>query len=272
MGVVDTGFDQSTHPDLQVEGGQNTVHGETPSDYGDNGEGHGTHVAGIIGARGVPPAGIRGLAPGAALRSYRVFGKNSGNASNYAIAKAIDAAARDSCHLINMSLGGDDPDDATKAAIEDARSQGCLVIAAAGNKYRSRVSFPAADPLCLAVSAMGRKATFPDESTETGDIQSPFGDDDSEFVAAFSNVGPEIDLTGPGVGILSTMPGGYAPLSGTSMACPAVTGAAARLLSSRPDILNMAPDQARSDTMAQALLQSAKPRGFGPTYEGQGLP
>jgi subtilisin len=84
----------------------------------------------------------------------------------------------------------------------------------------------------------------------------------------------ELDLTGPGVGVLSTVPGGYASMSGTSMACPAVTGFAARMFSmpGYKDILNMSRDQARSDAMAEALLQAAKSLGFGPKYEGKGLP
>jgi subtilisin len=171
-----------------------------------------------------------------------------------------------------MSLGGGEPDEATKSAIEDARAQGSLVIVAAGNEYRSPVSFPASDAMALAVSAMGRKGTFPKNATEAGDVARPYGSDKKNFVAAFSNIGPEMDLTGPGVGILSTVPGGYAPMSGTSMACPAVTGLAAKLLSAHSDILNMSRDQARSDAMARTLLQAASSLGFGPQYEGQGLP
>ena len=271
VAVIDTGIDR-THPDLKVQGGMNTVVGEDPADFGDNGEGHGTHVAGIIAARGTPPAGIRGIAPNASLLSYRVFGKKSGGATNYAIAKAIDRAVTDGCDLINMSLGGGDPDHATRAAIEDARARGTLVIVAAGNDGHAPVSFPASDSMSIAISAMGRKGTFPADATETGDVAPPYGKDKKNFVAGFSNIGPEIDLIGPGVGILSTVPGGYAPMSGTSMSCPAVTGLAARLLSARKDILGMKRNQARSDAMAHALLTSTVLLGFGAKYEGQGLP
>jgi len=272
VGVIDTGI--AAHPDLVIDGGQNTVLGENPNDFGDNGEGHGTHVAGIVAARGTPPTGIRGLAPGIRLRSYRVFGKGSGKASNFAIAKAIDRAVADGCDLVNMSLGGGAPDDATQDAIADARAHGTVVIVAAGNDDRSPVSFPALDSLAIAVSAMGRKGTFPAGVAEFGDVAAPFGKPDKQnFVAAFSNIGPEIDLTGPGVGILSTFPGGHAPLGGTSMACPAVTGAAARLLSApqHATILAMNRDQARSDAMAQIVLQAGKSLGFGADFEGQGM-
>ena len=273
VAVIDTGID-TTHPDLRVDGGMNTVLGEDPKDFGPSGSSHGTHVAGIIAGRGRPPSGLRGLAPRVTLRSYRVFGKNAEGASNYDIIKAIDQAVADGCDLINMSLGGGPLDDAMSAAIEEARSSGTLVIVAAGNEYRSPVSFPASDPLAIAVSAMGRRGTFPKGSTEAGDISRPYGKDRKNFIAAFSNIGPELDLTGPGVGVLSTVRGGYAPMSGTSMACPAVTGFAAKMLSmpGHRNILNMPRDQARSDVMAQALLQAAKSLGFGPRYEGKGLP
>jgi subtilisin len=273
VAVIDTGID-TIHSDLHVDGGMNTVLGEDPNDFGPSGSSHGTHVAGIIAGRGRPLSGLRGLAPGVMLRSYRVFGKNAEGASNYDIIKAIDQAAADGCDLINMSLGGGPSDDAMSAAIEEARAKGTLVIVAAGNEYHSPVSFPASDPLAIAVSAMGRKGTFPKDSTEAGDVSRPYGKDRKNFIAAFSNIGPELDLTGPGVGVLSTVPGGYAPMSGTSMACPAVTGFAAKMLSmpGHRNILNMPRDQARSDAIAQALLQAAKSLGFGPRYEGKGLP
>lgn len=270
VAVIDTGVDTG-HPDLNVNGGVNTVIGENPSDFGDNGLSHGTHVAGIIAARGMPPDRLRGLAPAVILRSYRVFGQGIEEASNYAISKAIDFAVTDGCDLINMSLGGGTPDDATRAAIADAWSQGSLVIVSAGNDNRSPVNFPASLPLSIAISAMGRKGTFPKDSAETGDVAKPYGNDRKNFVATFSNIGREVDLIGPGVGILSTVQGGYAPMSGTSMSCPAVTGLAAKLLSTRADITGMSRDQSRSDAMAQAILQAAKSLGFEPKYEGQGI-
>jgi subtilisin len=136
VGVIDSGV-ATNHPDLSVEGGQNTVPGEKPTEFGDNGtEGHGTHVSGIIAARGTPPRGIRGVAPGATLRSYRVFPQGGDKASNYAIAKAIDAAVSDGCDLINMSLGGGDPDSLTEDAFVAAQAAGLVVFAATGNDDR----------------------------------------------------------------------------------------------------------------------------------------
>jgi subtilisin family serine protease len=269
VGVVDTGI--AAHPDLVIDGGENTVVGEDKTDYGDNGMGHGTHVAGIIAARGQLSAGVRGLAPGVALRSYRVFGQGSDSASNYAITKAIDRAVEDGCDLINLSLGGGPSDEAIEAAIQYARAQGSLVIAAAGNDGRQPVSFPASYSLALAISAMGRKGTFPSGTTQAADVAAPYGKDRKNFVAAFTNIGPELDLTAPGVGVISTYPGGYAVLDGTSMACPAATGAAAAILAARAELLAMPRDSARSEALARAVLGRARPLGFGSLYEGQGM-
>ncbi len=269
VGVLDTGI--ANHPDLVVSGGANTVTGEDPKDFGDNGVGgHGTHVAGIVAARGTAPEGVRGVAPGVKLRSYRVFARNSRSASSFAIAKAIDQAVTDKCDLLNMSLGGGPHDQVLMAAIDDARAAGSLCIVAAGNGGRDPVSFPAVVGSAVAVSAMGRKGTFPTSAAETEDVAAPYGTDKKNFVAAFSNIGPEIDLTGPGVGIISTVPAGHTEISGTSMACPAVTGAAARALS--PTLLKKRRNAARTDGIVKALLATAKPLGFGPTFEGHGLP
>jgi subtilisin len=84
-------------------------------------------------------------------------------------------------------------------------------------------------------------------------------------------VGPEIDLTGPGVGIMSTWPGGHAEISGTSMACPAAVGAAARVIAGTP-VIKLKRNAKRSDAIVKAVLGSAKTLGFGPTFEGLGIP
>ena len=270
VGVLDTGI--AEHPDLVVDGGVNTVTGEDPKDYGDNGRGgHGTHVAGIIAARGAAPTGVRGVAPGVKLRAYRVFGRNRGSASSFAIAKAIDQAVLDRCDLLNLSLGGGQADPVLTAAVDDARAAGSLCIIAAGNDGREPVSFPAFVGSALAVSAMGRKGTFPSSATEVEDVAAPYGADRKDFVAAFTNIGPEVDLTGPGVAVISTVPTGHAAMSGTSMACPAVVGAAARALGPS-GLLKGRRSATRSDAMVKAILATATPLGFGPSFEGHGLP
>jgi len=268
VGVLDTGV--TAHPDLVIAGGANTVPGENRNDFGDNGRAHGTHVAGIVAARGTPPEGLRGVAPGVTLRAYRVFAKGQGSASSFAIAKAIDVAIADKCDLINMSLSTRQPDPVLKAAVEDARAAGSVCLVASGNNDRSPVNFPARESMAIAVSAIGRKGTFPSSAAATDEVAAPFGKDKKDFIALFSNVGPEIDLTGPGVAIMSTVPGSYGEISGTSMACPAVTGAAARALT--PSLLKMKRNAKRSEAIVKAVLGSAKSLGFDPPFEGHGLP
>jgi subtilisin len=280
VGIIDSGVD-GTHPDLpNVTGGLNCVGDEVRGNPAASanwrpalkeGE-HGTHVAGIVGGRG-PTSGFRGVAPGVALRSYRVFPDKGGGASNFDIAKAIDAAVADHCDIINMSLGGGPKDDLTHAAINRALDAGVVVVVAAGNDNRQPVAFPAAFSECVAVSAMGRVGSFPKEAVGTGDIEAPKGNPSTkDFVAGFSNFGSEIDTTGAGVEIVSTLPGtGHGSMSGTSMACPAVAGFAAHLLSNDP-ALKQNVGLARTRALKDALYASCKPEGFGRDFEGFGLP
>ena len=265
VAVVDTGV--GPHADLTNATGDI-----------DNGDGHGSHVAGIIAGRGNSPSGLAGVAPGADIRSYRVFSVPGGLSANFTIAKAIDQAVLDGCDLINLSLKidrRDDPsgflvDPVVQLAMEDARQAGVLPIAAAGNDGRTAVDFPARDPMALAVSAVGRIGTFPGGSTEEADVLEPFGADPNDFIAAFSNIGPQVDLAGPGVGVISTVPGGYGVMSGTSMACPAVAGMVARLLAQNPAILNAKRDSARSTEIARMAQQAAGSLGFPANLEGGG--
>jgi subtilisin len=271
VGVIDTG--SGPHADLNIVGGRNTVTGEPATDFAD-GDIHGTHVAGLIGSRGTPPTGLRGLAPGVRLWIGRVFGANAEGASNYSILKAMIFAAAEGCDIINLSLGGGPFDPIVEEAIADARNQGMLVVVAAGNDGRRPVNFPAAYRGATAVSAMGREGTFPAGSVEEGDVsRPPSGNDAREFLAEFSNIGNEISVTGLGVGTLSTLPNNqHGPLSGTSMAAPVVAGAAACLLSRDPVVHAMARNRTRSDQIERLLLTSCVKRGFGQRFEGFGLP
>ncbi|MFM9958363.1 MAG: S8 family serine peptidase [Phycisphaerales bacterium] len=273
VGIVDTGIAMG-RADLPVAGGECTVVDEDPADFGDFGGRHGTHCAGIVGARASAPNGFPGVAPGVELFSYRVFPKMPAKqeASNFSIAKAIDRAVIAGCDIINLSLGGGPSDDATRGAIDDAREAGVLCVCAAGNKGRAPVSFPASYGYSIAVSAIGRKGAFPNDSCETFDVASPFGTDRKDFVARFSNIGPEIKLAGPGVGVVSTVPEGWGVMSGTSMACPAVAGAAAALLAANPGIMQLGRNAQRRDAIAGLLLQSARSLGLGLTFEGSGIP
>jgi subtilisin family serine protease len=271
VGIIDTGI--GPHDDLNVVGGVNTVTGEPAGEYRDL-RGHGTHVAGLVGSNGRPPHGLRGLAPGVKLRAYRVFPKDSPYATNYSIQKAMARAAIDGCDVINLSLGGGPHDPAVEEAVIDARNAGMLVVVSAGNDSRFPASFPSVYPEATAVSAMGRRGTFPDGSVEEADVaQLPLGKDRAAFLAAFSNVGQEVSVTAPGVGDLSTLPGNrFGSLSGTSMAAPVISGVVACLLSRDAGVFEMARDGARSKAIEGLLLATCVPLEFGAIYEGKGMP
>ncbi|MGD9545087.1 MAG: S8 family serine peptidase [Methylocystis sp.] len=272
VGVIDTGC--GPHADLNLIGGRNTVTGEPAKETTDVGY-HGTHVAGLIGATGATFQGVRGVAPHVKLNAYRVYGGDSIRASNYALLKAMIFAAEDGCDIINLSLGGGPDDEIVREAIMDARNQGMLIVVAAGNAYRGGVENPAAYAGATPVSAMGRQGTFPFGSSEELQIVSPpyATADPSEFIAHFSNVGPQIALTAPGVGAISTLPNNkVGPLSGTSMAAPVVAGAAACLPSQSPDVWRMPRDRARSDAIERLLQTNCARRGFGLNFEGYGMP
>ena len=273
VGVLDTGIDRN-HPHLVVHDGRNTARGEPRGDFGDNGMGHGTHVAGIIAARGAPPQGLSGLAPAVTLYSFRVFGRDKRVTTNYEVVKAIIFAVEEGCDLLNLSLGGLPPDEVIRDAILDAGDQGVLVIASAGNDNRQPVARPASYVPALAVSAFGRRGSFPPGSYEEGYVDTnPAGADPADFMASFTNIGRDVFLTAPGVGILSTVPGGgYAPMSGTSMACPVVTGYAARLLGANPGVLVMPRDAQRTRAITTLLSQNAVSLGFPLDFEGFGRP
>ena len=106
-------------------------------------------MAGIIGARN----GIaKGIAPEATLLSLKVLG-HSGMGSNDAVSEAIRYATEHKADIISMSLGGGRPDAQMHSAIQRATSAGIIVVCAAGNDGRGRVSYPAAYPYAIAVAA-----------------------------------------------------------------------------------------------------------------------
>lgn len=194
VGVIDTGA--TAHRDLQIASGVNTVKGQAADDIRDE-LGHGTHVCGIIAGRGKSGTGARGVAPGVTLRVYKVFGPRQKTADSFNIAKAIRQAVNDGCDVINLSLGAgrDMPD--VLCEVQRGRALGVVCIAATGNDFRRPVSYPAACSQVVAVSAMGRKGTYPLGVTQELCAVTPFGADAVNFIADFSNMGPQVALVGP---------------------------------------------------------------------------
>lgn len=205
IAIIDTGIDLS-HPDLKdnVKGGINTIRLDKSAND-DNG--HGTHVAGIIGATN-NDIGVVGVGPQIDLYAVKALNRNgSGWLSD--IIEGIDWAIANGMQVINMSLGSNSDSQSFHDAIIRANLAGIVQVAAAGNDGAA-VDYPAAYPEVIAVSAT----------------------DSSNTVASWSSRGPEVDLAAPGVSIFSTYKGqSYRTLSGTSMASPHVAGTAALVLS-----------------------------------------
>lgn len=229
VGIVDTGID-ITHPDLKanIKGGFNAI--STRKSYTDD-NGHGSHVAGIVGALN-NTVGAVGVGPNIDLYSIKVLGANgSGYLSD--IIDGLDWAIANKLNVLNMSLGTTVDSDLMHQAVVRAYDAGITVVAAAGNDYGAAVNFPAAYPEVIAVSAT----------------------DVNNNIASFSSAGPQVDIAAPGVSIYSTYKGAsYATLSGTSMASPHVTGAAAILLSV-PAKCDINGDEKCTPAEVQARLQ-----------------
>ncbi|HEY9855279.1 MAG TPA: S8 family serine peptidase [Stenomitos sp.] len=282
VAIVDTGIDTS-HPDLQAnlipddnapkdrapwgkkfidEVGDGVKTTEFPNGTDVNfkmrdGNGHGTHVAGIVGAVGNNGIGITGVAPGVKLLPVKAM-RADGDGDDFTIAKALKAAADAGADVINLSVGGPAPSPILAEAIAYDFSKGSSVVIASGNGYGLPVYYPAAYSGVIAVGA-----TTTDRK-----------------VASYSNVGPQLAVVAPGgnteaggqpsLGIYSTLPTypnylsmnlgkplSYGVQVGTSMATPMVTGAVALVISeAKAHGQHLTPAQVRT-----RLLASTTPLG-----------
>jgi len=248
VAVIDTGID-SSHPDLNVLGGYNCSKGRR-SKYSD-GNGHGSHVAGTIGALD-NNEGVVGVAPGARLWAVRVL-DNTGSGFRSDVICGIDWVTEKAniIEVANMSLGGSGNDapcnsDSYHQAICNSVAAGVTYVVAAGNSFvDSSNTAPATYDEVITVSAL---ADSDGESGGNGGTPTCRTDEDDTF-ANFSNFGADVDIIAPGVCILSTWKdGGYNTISGTSMASPHVAGAAALYLSKNPGKTPAQVKQALEDT------------------------
>ncbi|MEO7868822.1 MAG: S8 family serine peptidase, partial [Candidatus Eisenbacteria bacterium] len=243
VGVIDTGIDPM-HPDLAPNLWTNP--GEIPANgvdddgngyiddlhgydfVGRDGDptddnGHGTHIAGVIAARGDNGVGIAGVNWRLRVMAIKFLDSvGSGTSSNAVL--ALQYGVQMGCRLTNNSWGGGPASRAVHDAIEAAGAAGQLFVAAAGNAGSDNDAQP----------------LFP-ASYGSENIVVVAATDHADQLAGFSNYGlTSVDIAAPGDGILSTWPGGgYRSLSGTSMATPHVTGAAAFLLGRFPSMTAM---------------------------------
>ena len=237
VAVLDTGVD-TTHPDLagKVVVGANHSTSPTVSDK----VGHGTHVAGTIGARTNNHTGVAGIGWDTTLLSIKVLGDGgAGFASDVAagIRDAVAAGAR----VVNLSMAGDD-DPLVRSAVADAIAAGVLVVAAAGNDVSEAPDFPAGYPGVIGVAATGRDDRVPPN---------------------LSRRGTWVPLGAPGVGIVSTVPGAtYRVDNGTSMAAAHVSGAAALVFAAVPGII-AAGVRARLGRTAAATPDTGRAMAWG---------
>ncbi|HUL62885.1 MAG TPA: S8 family serine peptidase [Methanocella sp.] len=234
--VVDTGID-GTHPDLKgrIVGWKDIV-GNSTTPYDDFG--HGTHCAGIIAGNGAASGGkYRGIAPEAKLIGVKVLGKNgAGNESD--ILAGIQYAAGTDANVISLSLGSDEHSQAICDAVSEAVHKGKIVVCAVGNSgpKSGTVGCPADNKDAIAVGAV----------------------DGKDYVCSFSSRGPtkdgevKPDVVAPGWKVVSCRACGimdskaidnyYLAESGSSMACPMVSGTVALMVQKDP---KLTPERAK---------------------------
>jgi subtilisin family serine protease len=210
-------------------------------------EGHGTHVAGIIAARGL----VRGLAPGATILPIKVLdSRKSGNA--HWLAQGIQYAVARGARILNVSVNGDGVSAELEGAIRAAEAAGAVIVASAGNDGRdlgARPSYPISFP---EASVIGVGAT--DARGER---------------AAFSNHGAGVDITAPGDDILSLGRPGFAYRSGTSMAA-AYAGAGGGGRPRRRGERTARGPRGRRRSIAEARRRARSPGGGRTAGEGIG--
>lgn len=207
VGVLDTGC--ALHPDVKLADRFDFTNSPTgPSDV----QRHGTWCVGFIGAT-ANDIGVKGIAAGSKTYSLKVLGDN-GSGTDRTIAAGLRKAIDLGLDIISMSFGGRGLSQECHELIRAFVGGGGLAFAAAGNdgKDPRGVPLPENDPAAWA-ECMGIAATDMDGK-----------------LTEFSCYDAGTTCAGPGYQMLSTVPGGYALMSGTSMACPAVAGIAAKVL------------------------------------------
>lgn len=198
--VLDTGI-KSGHEDVTAVDTYDVGYGT------EDGNGHGTHVCGIIGAKQNNGKGGCGVAPECSVYSIKVLQDNGSGATSIII-KGVNKAIEMGANIVNMSLGSSYYNAAAEKAYENAYAAGIAVFCAAGNEFSNSPHYPAAYKKTISVAAL----------------------ESSMSKAYFSNYDSGVRYAAPGVGIYSTYYKGsssYTSMAGTSQATPVTAGAAA---------------------------------------------
>lgn len=246
VAILDTGVD-TDHPDLA------DAIIDTKDFTGDGIEdenGHGTHCAGIVGAR-LNGVGFVGVAPKAQLLTGKVLGNNGRGAYSW-ITEAIYWATESKANVISMSLGGSGSDPELYKAIQYALFHGVFVICAAGNEGM------------LFTNSIGYPGRY-------GGVITVASHDYNGNPSGFSSRGGEVDVMAPGSNIWSTYKnGGYAELSGTSMATPFVAGLAALIAAKHNKSRTNNTPLDNNEDMRNHLLRMATHPGYHDNQSGYG--
>ena len=211
IAVVDSGV--AVHPDLpKMLPGYSAVANLSPNN---DKLGHGTGVAGVIGALGNNKLGTVGMNWNATILPVKVDDAN-GSLSVSNIAKGIIWAADNGAKIINLSVGTSSDNITLKNAIDYAFGKGCAIFAATGNDGKNAISYPARYANVLAVGASS----------------------DGIGRATISNYGPQMGVVAVSAYYSTTPAGGYVNMSGTSFASPQVAGLASLIMSLNPNLTN----------------------------------
>jgi subtilisin len=269
IGLIDSGCDNS-HPLLRhVTRGKDLAE-DSDADWTQDPVSHGTHCAGILNAANTGQ-GIVGCAPEAELHVFKVL--PGGRTSDLLV--ALDECIERQLDVINISAVSDEYSELVAQKLQEALQKGIACIAAAGNSG-GPVGFPAVVPGVMAVAAVGKLREFPADSSHICSVIPQLIGADGIFAARFSCAGPQVAVSGPGVAVISTVPGGgYAAADGTSAAAAHVSGFAALMLAHHP-VFAEGVFRSRSEQRVQALFElirtSALPHFADPQRGGAGVP
>jgi thermitase len=229
VAILDTGVDLS-HPDLQgkVVASVNFSDSSTVNDL----NGHGTHLAGIVGAATNNSQGVAGLGYNTTVMNVKVMGDNGTGGYSW-VAQGVVWAADHGAKVINMSLGAEFGSSTLEDAINYAWGKGVVVVAAAGNNASSTPFYPAAYPNVIAVAST----------------------DYNDHLVSSSDYGDWVDVAAPGASIWSTLPNDrYDSRSGTSMASPHVAGLAGLVFT---QVVDSNADGRLNDEVRSCIEQNA---------------